>query len=410
MDSDSEFQQELKRSDMDATTESVKSLFSADRTALLVLFFLSFVYFLENFDRSLISVAPIPYIDYGSYEYSVLAGPAFTIIYTFGGVIFALASFTSRGSDSSNSGRAVSMSKFNILSATTLVFSVSFACTAFALYFWQQVLVRIVMGLAQSLITPFSTSIISDYFPAEVRGAAFGVFNLGTYLSFSLALSLGIYIYVTYGWQAGYLLFGVIGVLCAVLMPLFACTLKQPPAILKESISHEKNQENEEDVKNQGYISEPIRSLMHSVEARDLSSSTYDDTASEATSDRPALNLYEKIKLRVQDMSKLAYDICFRKWYNSSGIFLLCLATGVRLGAGYIWVSYTGAFYSDLFETDEDSSCDYSFSANYAALPDNVCGSDYPYCVDGSCSALTSFPWHNKVSAHYLNHIKLLVT
>eukprot|EP01032_Pedospumella_encystans_P004719 gene4719-5605_t len=69
------------------------SLFASDRKALLILGFLSVIYFLENFDRALISVSPIPYVDYGSYEYSVLAGPAFTIVYTLGGVFFALLSY-----------------------------------------------------------------------------------------------------------------------------------------------------------------------------------------------------------------------------------------------------------------------------------------------------------------------------
>ena len=56
----------------------------------LVLLCLSIAYFLENFDRYVLSISPIPYIDYASYEYSVLAGPAFTIVYTVGGLCIAL--------------------------------------------------------------------------------------------------------------------------------------------------------------------------------------------------------------------------------------------------------------------------------------------------------------------------------
>ena len=63
-------------------------------------------------------------------------------------------------------------SKINILAACTLVFSTAFATTAFAVSFWQQCLIRMVMGLTQSMITPFSIGIISDLFPQEVRGSA----------------------------------------------------------------------------------------------------------------------------------------------------------------------------------------------------------------------------------------------
>jgi MFS family permease len=372
-------------------------LFASSRTALAVLFFLSFVYFLENFDRSLISVSPIPYIDYGSYEYSVLAGPAFTIVYTLGGVIFALMSYTEQRIGG-GSTKAASILKFNILSLTTLVFSVSFACTAFATYFWQQVLIRIAMGLAQSVITPFSTSIISDYFPPEMRGSAFGIFNLGTYISFSLSLSLGIWIYITYGWQAGYILFGALGVVCGVVMPILPCLTK--PA--KEPSREPSAEPTVSSVPSDMQERYSTHSLMHSFEERDLTPSVEGDRSSireyiiAVAGESGTYWGYCTCHLR--SMAALAYDICFVKWYNSPGIYLLCLATGVRLGAGYIWVAYTGAFFSDLFEAEEDSSCDFSYSAGYTTLPSNVCDSDYPYCVDGACSALTSFPWHNKVT------------
>ena len=86
------------------------------------------------------------------------------------------------------------------------------------------------------------------------------------------------------------------------------------------------------------------------------------------------------------------------RWRGQPGIYLLCLATGIRIGAGYVWSAYTGVFFSDLFET-EDGSCTYSFNDQFAgALPSTVCDSDYPYCVSGTCSALNAYPWHNKVS------------
>ena len=379
------------------TKKTNKSLWSANWTALLILFFLSFVYFLENFDRSLISVSPIPYVNYGSYEYSVLAGPAFTIVYTLGGVAFALISFTKEQLGEDGLIKAASMTKFNILSVTTFIFSVSFACTAFALYFWQQVLIRIAMGLAQSVITPFSTSIISDHFPPEVRGAAFGIFNIGTYISFSLSLSLGIYIYVEYGWQAGYILFGLIGVVCSLIMPVMSC-MKGSEHIA--SSAH----------KTENILSD--ETITHSLLHNSIHTSSDHDTLEasaliEESSDKHHGHNSKSWYSKIHTMLALAYEICFIKWYNAPGIYMLCLATGIRLGAGYVWMSYTGAFFSDLFETDSDTDCSYSYNTDYLSpTPSTVCSSDYPYCVDGVCSALTSFPWHNKVSIYYTPYIR----
>ena len=108
------------------------------------------------------------------------------------------------------------------------------------------------MGLTQSVITPFSSSILSgmnvivtirmhacmpcmlsicmcvyciDLFPSDSKGAAFAVFNLGTYISFSLSLSLGLFIYDQYGWQAGYILFGIIGFAFAFVLPMLRFAL-----------------------------------------------------------------------------------------------------------------------------------------------------------------------------------------
>ena len=84
----------------------------------------------------------------------------------------------------------------------------------------------------------------------------------------------------------------------------------------------------------------------------------------------------------------------------------MSLATGIRLGGGYIWAGYTGVFYSSLFiqqsSSGEDtltlsssSGCSYSYNSNATVPSAGVCGGDYPYCVDGTCSALNSYPWHN---------------
>lgn len=395
------------------------SLFSSDRKALLILFFLSLIYFLENFDRSLISVSPIPYVDYGSYEYSILAGPAFTIIYTLGGVFFALLSYH----DPANSklGSPQKWNKFAILSLTTFIFSGAFLATAYALYFWQQVLVRLVMGLSQSIITPFSTSIISDYFPPAMRGAAFGLFNSGTYLSFALTLSLGIYVYTEYGWQAGYIVFGLIGIGFSLVMPVLSLLKVNTDVTDTTHSSAESNAPTTShgvapsvDIDTKSVIFNQLHSVpstlardqsghgallstgsTHSTDHHDNKHNTSTDYKEESWQEMEYTQTWVE---KFRSMGHIGFEIVCVRWRNEPGIYLMCLATGIRIGAGYVWSAYTGVFFSDLFET-EDGSCTYSYNDQFAgALPSEVCDSDYPFCVSGTCSALNAYPWHNKVS------------
>jgi hypothetical protein len=115
-------------------------------------------------------------------------------------------------------------------------------------------------------------------------------------------------------------------------------------------------------------------------------------------------------------------------WRRNPSLILLCLATGVRLGGGYVWSSYTSVFFSELY-VDEGTACSYSNpSANstyslQSAFPESgtssiieaqegmttaaaggVCGQDYPYCIDGICKDISDTPWHNQGTARLYDH------
>lgn len=116
------------------------------------------------------------------------------------------------------------------------------------------------------------------------------------------------------------------------------------------------------------------------------------------------IETWQQIKLRV-------YRIVVLHWWENPSIFFLCLATGVRLGAGYVWSSYTGPFFSDLFVHQENSiHCSYSYdltmattTAEWQAVAGMCSSSDYPYCVSSTCSAISQYPWHNKVQTYDSN-------
>lgn len=370
-------------------------IFKSSKVALLTLFFLSFIYFLESFDRYLISVSPIPYIDYSSYEYSILTGPAFTVIYTFSGLTIAL--LYSQDSQLS----FCNISKFNVLAIATFIFSVSFAVTALATSFYQQVLIRVVMGVTQSIITPFSTAIISDIFPSHVKGSAFAIFNVGTYIAFSMSLSLGTYLFVSYGWRAGYLIFGLLGAACALPIPLLV------------RFNRSTRLENFSDCKedSRGEFSDGVgpallrRSDVYSpLTDSDITSSIEESGADQKclTSDGGGVVPTPRVSTWYR-MRRTLHEVCCVHWRRRPELYLVCLATGVRLGGGYIWSAYTSVFFSSLFVAEDPAhGCSFSFSAT-AALSSlaggAVCGGDFPYCVEGGdhCSALAVYPWHNQV-------------
>lgn len=425
----------------------IGSLSSSSCGALLTLAILTFLYFLENFDRYLIAVSPIPYVDITSYEYSLIAGPAFTVIYTFGGLAFALyypddSQYNSSPSSATSKWR---LSKLGILSLCSAIFSLAFTATALCTEFWQQVIIRLVMGLSQSVITPFSTSIIKDFFPPSACGAAFGIFNAGTYFAFSFSLSMGTYIYHEYGWKAGYFLFGIIGLGVSLFLPCMR-RCSSPLVEQKNSYGLLSDQESThreshltvnnmlhggddacdhprvdvvDDVSSStsgrhhsnsnSSHSSAISTTMSSTQARYLVSpflADSDATVQTSLCLRAALGDKE-VEFDSPDppstmprMTKVLNDT-IKKWLAQPAILVVCLATGVRLGGGYIWSNYTGVFYSPLFTTDSDgssSSCHYSYNSTIGGTS-TMCDSDYPYCVSDECSALSSYPWHNEVGS-----------
>jgi MFS family permease len=341
----------------DAWRVMARQSLSVSFSAVLTLLILSVIYFIENYDRSLISVSPIPYIDYSSYQYSLLTGTLFAVVYTLSGLFFSITNI---------------FNQYRILSiaVASFIFSLVIFLVPFAQTFYQQALIRIVMGLAQSVITPFSSGIISSHFHEKYRGIAFSIFNFGAYLSFSLALSLGTYIYDMYGWKTGYYLFGLFGIALSILTPFLA--KENPHADEMEPLRSLS-------------IPEPIANVMPLYSDRK-------DTSEANTS----LRLTTSCSSTLQDMMDL-FGRVLSLWRRNPSLYLLCLATGVRIGAGYVWTSYTSVFFSELYLTSsDDDKCLYSYNRTYSPpslplqsphelySPATVCDGDYPYCFVSS--------------------------
>jgi MFS family permease len=91
--------------------------------------------------------------------------------------------------------------------------------------FWQFFVCRIGAGIGESGATPPSTSLVSDYFPAERRAMALSVFALGAPIGAWLASDVAGAAAQSYGWRGAFYALGVPGVLLGV---LFFLTIREP--------------------------------------------------------------------------------------------------------------------------------------------------------------------------------------
>ena len=132
----------------------------------------------------------------------IFTGTLFSIFYAVGGVVIALI-LVQQDVDSEGKPYVNIRTTAKFLTIATSIFSITFGCTAIAQNFTQQAIIRMVMGLTQSVVTPLSVGIINELFSVSdkagdkggesetMKASAFGVFNYGVYLAFSLSLSLG---------------------------------------------------------------------------------------------------------------------------------------------------------------------------------------------------------------------------
>nr|XP_054770059.1 protein spinster homolog 1-like [Lytechinus pictus] len=151
----------------------------------------------------------------GGFQYQILAGPIFIVIYTFAGIgLGYLADITNR--------------KF-LLAICLAFWSLMTLLTGFATEYWHLVILRFGLGFGEAGCTPFASSLIADYFAASVRGIALGGYNIGIYAGYSLSYALGDFITAAningQGWRWVFWIAGIPGFLVAALL---AFTVKEP--------------------------------------------------------------------------------------------------------------------------------------------------------------------------------------
>ena len=122
-------------------------------------------------------------------------------------------------------------SRRNVLAISMTTWSAVTALCATATGFWHLLLLRIGVGIGEAGGTPPSQSLLADYFPPEKRAFAQGILATAPNIGILVGLFGGALIAEAYGWRSVFLVFGIPGVLLAILIQL---TIREP---LKVTVS-----------------------------------------------------------------------------------------------------------------------------------------------------------------------------
>ena len=126
-------------------------------------------------------------------NYSLLAGPAFSIAYSVSGIFMGLL--------------VDKVNRKTLLATACMVWGLTSLVTGSTSSFAVICLMRFVTGMCVSATDPACYSILGDYFPKRMRTTANSIMNTGHYLGCGVA-SLIVLIISRFGWRAAYMTVG----------------------------------------------------------------------------------------------------------------------------------------------------------------------------------------------------------
>ena len=178
--------------------------------------FVLFLGYVVNFvDRTILSVLLEPIrleLELNDTQLGFLGGLAFALFYTFLGIPIAML--------------ADRRNRVKILGTAMVIWSLMTAVCGMVSGFATLLMARIGVGIGEAGASPPSHSLISDYFPASIRGTALSVYALGIPIGSFIGSAVGGWGADTIGWRYTFFLVGLPGVLVALLVFL---TLREPP-------------------------------------------------------------------------------------------------------------------------------------------------------------------------------------
>ena len=189
-------------------SEQDTSVFSpaARRYALSVLVV---VYTFNFIDRQILSILMEPIkadLGLSDTQLGLLTGFAFALFYATLGIPIA------RLADKGN--------RRNLIAGALTIWSAMTAMSGLAQNFWHLLIARIGVGIGEAGCSPPAHSIISDYYPAEKRATALGIYSLGIPVGILFGFLAGGWLNQFFGWRVAFFVVGVPGIILAILVKL----------------------------------------------------------------------------------------------------------------------------------------------------------------------------------------------
>ena len=178
------------------------------------------VYTFNFIDRQILSILLEPVkteLGLSDTQMGLLTGFAFAMFYATLGIPIA------RFADRTN--------RRNLIAAALGIWSIFTALSGLAQNFWHMLAARIGVGVGEAGCSPPAHSMIADYYPAEQRATALGIYSLGIPFGIMFGLFAGGWINEFFGWRAAFFVVGVPGILLAILVRY---TLAEPPRGMAE--------------------------------------------------------------------------------------------------------------------------------------------------------------------------------
>jgi len=165
------------------------------------------VYTFNFIDRQILSILLEPIkqdLGLSDTQLGMLTGFAFALFYATLGI--PIARYADRGN------------RRNLIVVALTVWSAMTALSGVAQNFWHLLAARIGVGVGEAGCSPPAHSMIADYFPAEKRATALGIYSLGIPIGILFGFVAGGWLNEFFGWRVAFFVVGVPGLLLAILV------------------------------------------------------------------------------------------------------------------------------------------------------------------------------------------------
>ncbi|TCO77695.1 spinster family MFS transporter [Chromatocurvus halotolerans] len=189
-------------------------------TRRYVLTILVIAYTFNFIDRQILGILVEPIrleLGVGDTAMGLLTGLAFAVFYTLMGIPIA------RYADRAN--------RRNLIAAAVGIWSLFTAAQGLAQNYWQLLAYRVGVGVGEAGCSPPAHSMLSDYYPANQRATALGIYSLGIPVGILFGFFVGGWMNEWFGWRVAFLVVGIPGIVLALVIRF---TVREPERGMSE--------------------------------------------------------------------------------------------------------------------------------------------------------------------------------